>query len=197
MPFVDAPGTAKVEILAHHTVTMIPIVNVLHIVSPNPYTGSFVADAAAAIVTWANAHTNSWAVEWVGEAVRVTDLSTVDGAQFTDTGIAGTLGTQGTGAPASICALVKLLTAERSRSGRGRIFFSPIDSGSVDTNGAISSGVQGDYMTNIAALQTALAGIESFASGLCVLSRATGIAHPVTTYLCEALAASQRRRIGR
>lgn len=197
MPFVDAPGTAKVEILAHHSVTMIPIVNVMHIVSPNPYTGTFVQDAAATIRTWVNAHTNLWAIEWVGEAVRVTDLSTVTGAQYTDTGIAGTVGTQGTGAPASLCALVKLLTPVRSRSGRGRIFFSPVDAGSIDTNGALSSGVMGDYNTGITDLQTALAGIVSFASGLCVLSRAIGVSHPVSTFLCEALAASQRRRIGR
>jgi hypothetical protein len=197
MPFVNAPGVVKIELLAHHTTTMIPIANVLHCTAPSPYTLGFAGDVAAAVAGWQLTHTNMWSDQYIIDAVRATDLHVVDGEQATDTTGSGTAGTNGLGGPANVCALIKLITPERSRKGRGRIFISPIDAASVDTNGSITSGYQGDLNTGITDLQTTLAAITSFASTLCVLSRAIGVAHPVVTFACEALAASQRRRIGR
>lgn len=196
MPFTAIADTAKVEIIAHHTSTMIPIVNVLHVsCGPTP-TNSHINDIANAIETNVLAFLNVWSPEWEGDSIQVTDLNVAGGFQTVNTGISGMLGTNAAGASPNNCGLVKLTTPLRSRSGRGRIYLSPISHAFIDVNGAIDSTWRTLASSFMDGFQTGLAAITP-AEGLVVASRVLGGSDSVTGILIEALVASQRRRIAR
>jgi hypothetical protein len=196
MPFHPIADTAKVEIFAHHSSTLIPIVNVLHCVEDSGNLPQSVQDIATTVETWIHGHLHFWANEWVYEQTVATDLTTFDGPQYTANAHAGDVGSQGIGAPANSCLLFKFTTGERSRRGRGRMYVSPIAADDIDANGAISSALLTQASTDMDALQTALAG-HSFHYTLCVASYAGSTSYPVTGGGPETLIASQRRRIAR
>lgn len=196
MAFVAIPFTAKVEIVAHHATTMLPIVNVCHCSIANPTVPADITALAVAVDGFVHDHPEGWANEWVYDYSRVTSLEAIDSFQATNSTHSGTVGTQGTGLPANSCLLVKLTTDERSRRGRGRFFLSPIAADDVDTNGGVSGALAtaiatwfGIFMETFAAL--------SPASALVVASRVTPGSNSVTTATIERIIASQRRRIGR
>jgi hypothetical protein len=196
MPFHPIALAAKAELLFHHTITLQSIVNVLHVGCTATPPQSEIDGLAAAIDTWVGGHLNIWGNQVHYDGTRVTGQNTVSDPQAVNGTNAG-VGTGGNNAPAGVCTLVKLTTATRSRSGRGRIFISASPQSDL-----ISDGTQWDpaYLTvvqnGIIALATALIALTP-ASDLVVGSKKTGTAHNVTTVSAEGPPAYQRRRGGR
>lgn len=195
MPFVPITDTVKVEILGHDTVTNQPWANVLHVTEANAaQTAPNLTEIADATVTAVMAHLGVWSSSAQLDAVRVTGLATIGSPQVTRFFTAGTVGTAASESYPGVAALVKMLTALRTRSGRGRVYLGPIAANEVlDGGGRISLSFQGVVNAFITALQTEYAGV-TIPTGLCIASRTLGISHPVTDFACEALSAYQRRR---
>jgi hypothetical protein len=85
-------------------------------------------------------------------------------------------------------------TGLRSRSGRGRIFLSPITVDELtDKGGDLQSSYQTVVNNFVSDVISNLGGL-AIPSALCVASRVLGISNPVVTFGCEVLTAYQRRR---
>jgi hypothetical protein len=171
-------------------------VNVLHAACPAAPTSAQIEAIAEAVDSTVGAHLNVWGDQMHYDGTRVTDLNSVSGPQVLEPDNAGP-GTGGNNAPAGVCCLVKLTTATRGRSERGRIFIS-----ACPTSDLINDGTAWDpaYLTVVnnafIAMATALQALPS-ASDLVVASRKLGTSTNVTTIGAEAAPAYQRRRGGR
>jgi hypothetical protein len=197
MPFVAIPDCAKIEVVAHHSMTLLPIVNVFHCTttgSPPDAQIDGVANATGAY--WAAHAADVLAHEWVGDFVRVTDMSVITGHQKTDVQISGVTGGVSIGDAPNSCALVKMTTHLRSRRGRGRAFMSPIIGDQVDANGALTPVYRTHWDTFMNGFNTALSTFD-VATVLAIASKLIPAATAVSTISTEPQIASQRRRIGR
>jgi hypothetical protein len=193
--FVRIADTAKVELLGHDTGSAQPFANVMHaIMLDADQTPTNVANMAAAIEDVVGLNLGVWTSSAQLDSVRVTGLSTATSPQATEPFPAGTFGTAAAATFPGVCALVKLITTVRSRSGRGRIFIGPIAANeALDSVGHISTSFQGVVNIYIGAIETALATLTP-TSSLVVASRKLGTSTFVTSAQCEALSAYQRRR---
>lgn len=195
MPFTAITDTAKVELNGHDVTTHQLWANVMHVTIPDA-DQSFanlllIADAVKGVC---NGNKDVWSAGAGLDNVTVTGLATATSPQAISAFAPGTVGTSAFDSFPGVAALVKLTTATRGRSFRGRIFLGPIANVDVqDAAGTLSTGYQGIVTTFLGALRTALQGL-SLATDLCVASRVLGISTPVTNSVCETLTAYQRRR---
>lgn len=196
MPFHPIANCAKVEILMHHTITLQPVVNVLHCAATSAPTQAEVQAYADAVDHAVGSTLNVWGSQVHYDGTRVTDQNTATGPQALTTTSAGQ-GTGGNNTAAGVCCLVKLATTLRSRSGRGRIFIGPCPQSDLINDGTQWDpsylGVIGTFMGNLAADLAA----ATPASELVVGSKKLGTAHPVITPTPQSAPAYQRRRAGR
>jgi hypothetical protein len=134
MPFVAVPHGYKVEHLA--TIYGRPMANVMGGLSAEPLD-------EAALLTAADALAASWITNMVGFAeapyvykgCRVTDLSAVDAPQAYSVQDETGAGSSDHNLPPSLACCATLLTAARSRSGRGRLYWPIIrQAGVVESN---------------------------------------------------------------
>jgi hypothetical protein len=196
MPFTPITSTVKVEINGHDTVSQQKVANVMHVgqVTPTDATIAFLTDIANVFVTAITANLALWSASMEFDTVVVTDLNTADGNQVTVPFSAGTVGTGGTDSWPGVAALLKLISSERSRSGRGRVYIGPIGASSAtDGNGSVSTGYKTAVSTWFAALQAGLNAL-SVPCAVVVASRKLGVNYPIINAFCEATAAYQRRR---
>lgn len=150
-------------------------------------------DQANAMLDWVTdlIVANVWgSATWALTQIVSTDLSVAGGIQII-TPTPGT-GGSGSGAASGLCALVKLNTGLRSRSGRGRIFIGPLKATAV-TGDQVSAGAITTVNSEMNNLDTDLAGLAK-PTQLVVASRKLGLSHVVTSHNCELLVAYQRRR---
>lgn len=196
MPFVYIKDTAKVELNMHQAQTLQPIANVLHArMLDADQTSANLTAMASAVVTAVNAHLNVWSEATVMDNVTCTGLSTATAPQAVDNFSSGTKGSNTT-TPAipGVCALVKLTTAKRGRSYRGRIYIGEIGA-SAETGefGQLGSTYITAVNDLVSAISGALGGLTPV-SALVVASRKLGTSEDVTTFVCEPATAYQRRR---
>lgn len=193
MPFVAILDGVKVEIIGHDLSTNVDTANVMHVIGT---AGISVADLTAIAEAFVNRWELMMSAEVVGNAtwslteVIATDVNTVGGAQWVQT-VSGGGGT-GSSAPAGVCSLVKLLTAQRGRRARGRVFLGPLVLGAF-TGDQLTSAYVTALNTQLTDLVTDLAALST-PTTLAVASRVDGIARPVTTFSIETTVAYQRRR---
>jgi hypothetical protein len=197
MGFVAIANTAKVEILGHNTDSLVPIATIMHITCGATPTQSLLAEYAEAINDAYNDSSINVAYpnNYNRDNVTVTDLNSVSGPQAVDTGASGVGGADAMTAPQA-CALLKLTTAKRGRSYRGRVYF-PIPGDVLTTgDGNVSSGQITHILAWYDAMASNLAG-ASTASSFVVASRKLGTSQVVTGRAVEPTVATQRRRVGR
>ncbi len=200
VPFVAIPGAAKVEVL-YTWMGSKNMALVMHAGQPaevpTPWTAAEVASIAEAVWT----ATTNGATGFIGEqthditelSVRVTDLSTSSGPQFTTVHPAVNGAAAGSSAPPADAVVVSLLTSLRSRSGRGRIYVPGFPAGSLDAHGAISAPLAAYMESAVAALDAALTASTAHAR-LAVASRRLGTYHNITGQHVHPLVRTQRRR---
>lgn len=194
MGFVAIPLTAKVAVRWTDSLTGTEIANVMHAECQGTPLLADLGNIAAAFMTWAQTITTNLSPTGVTlEDVTVTGLNTATDPQaiVNDGATAGSV----TPGAAGVAALVRLVTASRGRSFRGRIYIGPLDEAAV-TGGVITSGTVAIIDPAIVALQADLAALTP-ASTLVVASRVLATSSPVTGWLVEPLPAYQRRRGGR
>jgi hypothetical protein len=195
MPFHPIVHTVKIELVGHDTVTLTPIVNVMHgnLDDDAPTSAETLAIAQAThdvVVTtdWRNAVVSNMTYDYV----RVTSLQAADSPQSTVPFAPGITGDGDLGI-AGVCAIQKLTSIERERTGRGRIFLPMAPSDSVSSANVISDSQRGRVNTAVTALRTALQALTP-ACDLVVASRKLGVSFLLVSDACEALVAFQRRR---
>ena len=194
MPFTPIANTAKIELIGHSGITEQPIVNVMHSGLGGADTFAEVDAIALAVKGVVLAHLNVWSSTMFFDEVRVTSLDTATSPQATEAFPAATQGTASPDAIPGAAALVKLLTATRGRSYRGRIYVGIIAANEVgDGNGTLSVSFQGVVNAYISAIEAALNALTP-SVGLVVASRKLGISSFVLSANCEPTVAYQRRR---
>jgi hypothetical protein len=124
----------------------------------------------------------------------VMDLSSPTGGIAVLTSSAtGGIGTTNSLATRAASALIKWNGSSRSLSTRGRLYFGPIMETDINPDGAtLVAGQQVAFQNAMAAFRSSLSGAGF---PLCVISRKLAIATDVTGSTCEAVIATQRRRI--
>lgn len=198
MPFTPITDTVKVEIVGHDTITLQPIVNVLHALladaSQSLVNVQAIANEVKSVLLAATRPTPS---TMSYDSVIVTGLAFAGSNQAISLFPSPTIGGGTADAVPGVCMLTKLNTALRSRSGRGRIYWGPVPSDQiVSGSGAVSAGFRADMDTIMSAIQSGLQGLTP-ASDLVVASRHLGLSHIVTSFSEEVNSAFQRRRSGR
>jgi hypothetical protein len=196
MPFVPIVDTAKFEIIGHHTMTEQPIVNVLHVAYPNTALPTYAATLANALDGVIGAHLNVWCDQYAYDFTRITDLNTATGPQAIQNAHAGN-GTGGNSTATAACQLIKLVSALRSRRGRGRCFIGPCPSADLINDGTAWDPAYTTVVVNFFnAMVTALNALSPV-SDLVIGSRANGTNSVVLQILGEVAPAYQRRRAQR
>lgn len=199
MPRVSTPNTAEVEVRCTQDGQQVE--NVLHFVGSGNYNESELNLLANDVATWWIASLQSITGNTVTlNSIVATDLSSPTGPQVTFTTGLPQTGTEGAAAlPNNVTVAVKLLTASRGRSFRGRVYF--IGLGEDATDG---STLHDAAVTGIKAAFEALRDypFSSNDSAWGVLSEVTagaprteGICTPITTVSVDATVDSQRRRL--
>jgi hypothetical protein len=184
MPFVHILDTVKVEILAHSVTTLQPIVNVIHAsLADGSQTLANITNIAEAVSDAHAADVTQFGDEYYLDAVRATGLATATSPQWTEVSDKGASGT-GASAPMNACAIVKLQSAFRGRSFRGRIYFSPLKQTYVSNGSFMTSGAQATFGVWFTDVQAALGA-----------SRKLGLSINATSGVCEPEMGSQRRRL--
>lgn len=194
MPFTPIADCWKVELVGHHSVTLTPIVNVLHALDTTPHTLATATGLAIGAEDAFHGRRGAWPDEFVWDFARATDAASDIGPQYTSVVFAGEVGTAGHFGGSQVSVLIKLLTAFRGRSYRGRIFI-PAVSTVAGTNTpdaaqvAQVDNIPSDLNTNWGALPSVPV--------LAVGSRKLGTCHAVQSWSVEPSIATQRRRVGR
>ena len=169
------------------------IENVIHVQGTS--SGQQAACAAAVLAAWKVA---SGPLTYLSSLVAMvsvesTDLTTTNGGitVVADTTVGG-VSSPNALAPRSACAIVKLNGGTRSKSTRGRIYFGPLRSANVGSDGAtITSGDRTNFQTAFTNFESSLAG-AGFTLG--VASRKLSAFTAATTLAVETTVATQRRR---
>ena len=198
MPFVAFNNVAMVELFYRQDNQRLE--NVIHFqLNTTPNTTNLGA-LAAAVANWWDADMQpivNTAVTLV--AVKATSLNAQNapGVEYTlGLPIAGTA--SGTAAPNSVTAAIKLVTLNRGRSFRGRIFHVGMSVANISGN-VLTSG----YRANLLSAYNTLTLPASFGGAVLVVAsrtengqpRAVGVATPVTSISVNPTLDSQRRRL--
>lgn len=102
--------------------------------------------------------------------------------------------------PPNVTLAVKLATAQRGRSGRGRVYFYGLSEGDVSgktmtgSGAAVVAQAYEDFCTLISTSMTATHGIVSFYTN--GAARPEGLFQVVTSYTADSRVDTQRRRLG-
>lgn len=194
MPFTAVPNGAKVEHLA--TIYNRPIANVLGGILAEPITQSDLdAFAIAAANAWDTNMVAFAESAYVYLGCRVTLLATATDLQSYHPMSSVGAGTSDTRMPPSLAGCVTLRTGERSRRGRGRMYWPIIRQAGVTEaetftlNPTFRTGLQ----TNFQAYLTALG---STVLPPAVVSRKDGLARAITSISVDSRVDHQRRRDG-
>lgn len=203
-PYIPADKTAQ-AVMVYNSNTQI-VENVLHFLGTAEWTPALLTSLNTQLVTWETTYGaaqrgNSNALT----AVISTDMSSQTGPSVSTT--ANVIGSAaGAAVPNNVTLAVKLSTALRGRSYRGRIYWVGLTTSQLDTT-LNDQGVTAAVATAIAAAVTALlpaAGvITANGAQLAVVSRrfnkaprATAVVTPVTSAtLTDRYVDSQRRRL--
>ena len=194
MPFTPIADCWKVELVGHHATTLVPIVNVLHVLDTLTHTDAQAAAIASVFDAWMASTSGHQSNEYGYDFTRVTDAATSTGPQNTDNAGAYANGSAGTSSFAMSSILTKFNTAFRGRSYRGRVYMLAVDGESNDN--AVDSSQRTNIAAGWGALATSLAALPQPVY-LAVASRKLGVCHAVVTTTVEQLVATQRRRVGR
>ncbi len=198
MPFIPIPNAASLEYIYQWDGQICE--NVLTYRLPQAISQDSLQDLTTAAIAWWNTNlkpliNNSVALL----AVKATDLTTSTGPVVEDTtglAIAGT--STGNPVPNNVTVAIKLITANRGRSFRGRVYHVGLSQTAV-TNNTVSLTVRNN-------IRNAWLAAKELSSNpgwtLCVGSRysdnaprITGLATPVTDISVNSVVDSQRRRL--
>jgi hypothetical protein len=190
MPTLVIPGAYQVAI--HQVVSGQEIVNVLGVTSDGFGAANVVADKVHAAYIAAGGP-----ISWLSNAVKiekikVTDLSGPTGEIYEKTTADVGKGTGQVGSLAT-CAVVRVTAGNRSRSGKGRVYFGPLAASNLGIDGR---SLLPTTATGIAtAFQQFRTAINSDGYQWVVLSRKLSVATPITNVSVASIIGTQRRRL--
>lgn len=190
-PLPVISGVFRVALTWSQTEVPSNAVNVMHFSSP----GSNPAELVAQFV--AHATNNMWNCQGTHASISHIDVTPLDGSSVTypyDTGSPTNLsGLRTTNSPQlQVANIVKMLTAKRGRSYRGRVFLPWVDEAASE-DGKLP-GAAPIVTAAWVAFRTAMAGDDFH---MCVASYKLATQEPVVAVACEAWVATQRRRVHR
>jgi hypothetical protein len=190
-PFAPIPLTAKCALQWFDSISSTTIVNVMHAkVSASPSTPNLndVGDAFEAFGVAITNNVSPTGVTW--EGVTVTDLNSSTGPQVVRHLVTATgAGAHGAAGP---CALLKLNTALRGRTYRGRVYIGPLVETAVALN-QIAPGTASAITAAYDTLETTLLGLTPI-SAVVIASRKLLTSTAVSARSVEPTPAYQRRR---
>lgn len=170
--------------------------DVINVVGVENSTGTAAGAAAAVQTAWkvANGPLSRLSAYYALQSFTAVDISSSNGAiaVVNDTSTGG-VNSSHAFATAGACALIKWNGGTRSKSSRGRLYFGPIMEQNIDTDGrTVVSGSLTGFNT---AFDNFRSSLSSSGYPLVVLSRTLSQAFTVSSSSCEAIIATQRRRI--
>jgi hypothetical protein len=191
MPTLVIPAAIKIEILG--TIAGRQCANVmggLNTGGAGATQTQLLAMADVIQTTWRSTFLPLFSDAYTYRETRLTSLNTATSPQVTVTN-PGNGTKQNAGSP-QIAQLIKLLTAVRSRSGRGRVYLPPPGDGDVNSSGVLLPQQVTDLTSAFTTLRTNMlnAGLEH-----AVLSRTKSVATVVTGFVVDPKVATQRRRL--
>lgn len=198
MPFVPIPNAAQLEYI--YTWDGQICENVLTYFINTAVTTTNLQHLASAAITWWNANLKPLQSSSVALlTVKATDLSSQIGPVVEDTTGLPIVGTGASGAvPNNVSVAIKLITANRGRSFRGRVFHVGLVN-SVVTNNTVALATRTNLRNAwLAALTLGTSPIWTLAVGSRYTNnapRVTGLATEVTDISVNAIVDSQRRRL--
>lgn len=198
MPFVDAENVCRVELVFLQQGQYVE--NVFHVFKSGGWDEAAMEVVAGVFIDWVDSHYRTRQTTQVAlQKVLVTDLTTETSPAIeyaVGLPLAGTNGSSQL--PMNVTLAIKLLTALRGRSFRGRYYFVGLVPAAV-SGSTLVSGVAADYQADTLALIDALdtngtpLGVVSFVTG--GAPRAHGLFTPVTGVTVNPTTDSQRRRL--
>lgn len=191
MPLPIISNVDRVVLHWTESTTGLEALNVMHVREVTPLASSVVASRFLTHCTAA-----MWS--WMSSTCRVTqiDVTPLDGASATYSASvaasANTTGGSGSSTPLpQVAGLIKLTTALRGRSFRGRVYIPNV----------AENEITGRTLSDVAAVQAAwtafLAAMTADDLNIVVASYLLAEANTVTSALAESMSATQRRRVGR
>lgn len=198
MPFVPIPNAAQLEYI--YTWDGQICENVLTYFINTAVTTTNLQHLASAAITWWSANLKPLQSSSVALlTVKATDLSSQIGPVVEDTTGLPIVGTGASGAvPNNVSVAIKLITANRGRSFRGRVFHVGLVN-SVVTNNTVALATRTNLRNAwLAALTLGTSPIWTLAVGSRYTNnapRVTGLATEVTDISVNAIVDSQRRRL--
>lgn len=198
MPFIPIANTAEIRIKGHDITTLQPVENVLHcVLATADQTAANVANIALAIKTAVAGQLGAFSGDLQFDSVTCRGLSSVTAPESVVSFSPGTTGSAGAVKDPTASGLVKLFTALRGRSYRGRVYWGGLSDLAITAGTyALTSGQVTAYTNLMSAISSALVALTP-ASELAVASRKHGTSEIVTAFLVESLIATQRRRLPR
>lgn len=190
MPTLVIPGAYQVGI--HMVVSGQEIVNVIGVMSDGFGAANQIADKVHAAWIAAGGPMSMLPNSVKLEKIKVTDLAGVNGEIFEKTATDAGKGTSPLGSLAAT-AVVRVGAGTRSRSGKGRLYFGPLQQAQLSADGRTLVPVQ----------QTTIAtGFQQFKTAVnteglqwAVLSRKLSVATPITNISVASVIGTQRRRL--
>jgi hypothetical protein len=155
--------------------------------------------SANAVFTCMDAHVTAsmWGLVAPSLYVQSVDITPLDGTSATSnhpTGGGAKWTGAGSGDPIpNMASLIKLTTALRGRSHRGRIYLPAVPEGD-QANGVLTSSLTATVATGFINWMTAMAADATTPQALVVASYKLAVATTITNLTCEPAAATQRRR---
>jgi hypothetical protein len=191
MPTLVIAGAVKVEILG--SIAGRQVANVLGAVNTGgagatPAQLDSLADTT--LITWRSTLLPLISDAYEVREVRATSLNTATAPQATRTNPGS--GTKSNGSSSQVAQLIKLLTAVRSRSSRGRVYLPPPGDGDVNSSGFLLNQQIVDLTAAWTQLYANWAGVGFTPA---VLSRTDSVAYPITGFAVDSKVATQRRRL--
>lgn len=191
MPQLIIPNAMQVSL--HFTVSGQETVNVLGFTKDDPaITASMAADIVHNAWTATGGPHKLLTPQVVLNKVKATDISSADGEIF-ERGVSVPGGATGTVGNLAVSAVVRVGSGTRSRSGKGRVYFGPIGSQDIATDGrSYPLQAQTNVRTAFLAFQTATNNGNLTWS---VLSRKLLVATEITSVSVAPIIGIQRRRL--
>jgi hypothetical protein len=191
MPALVIPAAVKIEFLG--TIANRQCVNVLggqNTGGAGVTQAQLTTMAGVAVAAWTDNLCPLFSDAYTFREARLTSLNTATSPQVTLTDV--TNGGKSNGSSSQVAQLVKLITAIRSRSSRGRVFLPPPGDADVNSSGVLLP----QQVTDLTAAFSILQG-NMLQAGLplAVLSRVDLEANVVTSFRVDNVVATQRRRL--
>jgi hypothetical protein len=191
MPALIVPGAIKIEIIG--VIAGRQCVNVMGGINDTgsvPTVVSLNTQADTILTVWKSTLLPLFSDAYTVNEVRLTSLQTATSPQVTAASPGN--GGKSNGSSSQVTQLIKLITAVRSRSSRGRVYLPPPGDADVNSSGILLPAQVNDLTTAWTTLYNQMRAVDINPA---VISRTDLVANEVTTFKVDSKVATQRRRL--